>query len=419
VGTTRQPQETLPVIESRRGAQSWMSASSVDTYTETILGRSVAGGVAASSAAHREQPTKATPLAERSFSEVATTGIRELCEVLQFPDSYARTANVLIPILHGGWAKRFFGTTPPTISDITDDGSPFEYSVALGPGLREVRLLLEPQGQPTTPQTSWIEGWATLRSLQQLGLAHLSAAEAVRDIFQPRSHIARFGLWLATALRPGASPLIKVYFDPTTVGIEHSHTLIAEAMNRLGLTSGWAWLNRYFLERPDIQIDLFSLDLTRSDNARIKIYTTAATHDSAAVEALVAPLPNYVSGTAKKFCADLLDPLMVFDDRLPQVCWSLMQRTQKRPANATLYLPVRCYTTDDETALRRMQRVLPDPEAVALDRAVRRIARRDLTAGSGIIAWASTKLVTGAPNITAYLSVEGYTTRHPTRETNP
>lgn len=376
------------------------------------VGRRTQSWVAASPASPTEvanTETTVAPLAERSFSDVATTDMRQLCAALQLPDGCAQAADALIPVLQGAWAKRLFGRAPPTMSDITDDGSPFEYSVALGPGLREVRLLLEPQGQPTTPQASWTEGWATLRSLQHLGLAHLSTAETVRDLFVPRARGARFGLWLATALRPGATPLIKVYFDPMAAGIEYRHTLVAEAMGRLGLATGWAWLNRYVLDWPDLEIDFFSLDLTRSDNARVKIYTTAATRDAAAVEALVAPLPKYTSGAATKFCTDMLSASMVFDQRLPQVCWSLMSRVQEQPVNGTLYLPVRCYTGDDETTLRRIKRTLPGPEAVALDRAVRRIARRDLTAGPGIIAWASTRLIAGPPRITTYLSVEGYT----------
>lgn len=376
------------------------------------LTRRRAQSLAATSPEKAADTEMVAPLAERSFSDVATTNIRDLCKVLQLPDACARSADALIPLLQGAWAQRRFGIAPPTTSDITDDGSPFEYSVALGTGMREVRLLLEPQGQPTTPQASWTEAWATLRSLQQRGLVHLSTAEAVRDIFEPRAHSARFGLWLATALRPDVTPLIKVYFDPAAAGAEYRHTLVAEAMGRLGLATGWAWLNHHVLDRPDIQIELFSLDLTRDDNTRVKIYTTAATRDPGAVEALVTPLPGYLSGTAQKFCTDLLGASIVFDQRLPQVCWCLTLRAPGRPANGTLYLPVRCYTSDDETALRRIKRALPHPEAVALDRAVRKIARRDLTAGPGIIAWASTRLIADPPHITAYLSVEGYTVRH-------
>lgn len=357
---------------------------------------------------HREEEATALPLAERSFGDVATAGLRGLCGALQLPDACHRAVNALVPALQGAWTKRSFGAAPPTTSDITDDGSPFEYSVTLGPGLGEVRLLLEPQGQPTTPQSSWAEGWATLRSLQQLGLADLKTAEAVSDVFKPRSHDARFGLWLAAALRPGVSPLIKVYFDPMAAGVERGHALVAEAMERLGFASGWTWLTRHVLDRPDAQVCLFSLDLTVSDNARVKIYMSAATRDAAAVEALVVPLPGYAPGGVRMFCNDLLGPAKVFDQRLPQVCWSLTSRVRAHPTDATLYLPVRCYTSDDKMVLRRMQRMLPGSEAAALGRAVSAIARRDLTTGSGLIAWVSTRLAAGSPHIAAYLSVEGY-----------
>lgn len=388
------------------------------TKTVAVYGGSAARGDTADRAAHSEHAVGAL-LAEQTFNDVATAGIRKLCEALQLPDACVRAADALIPVLQGAWGKRLFGITAPTVNDITDDGTPFEYSIALGPGLREVRLLLEPQGQSTTPQTSWTEGWATLRSLQQLGLAHLSTAEAVRDLFEPRAHVARFGLWLALALRPGTSPLIKVYFDPAAAGVEQSHTVVGEAMARLGFAPGWAWLNRHVLDYPDTRIDSFSLDLTRNANGRVKIYTTGATHDAAAVEALVSPLPKCTPGAAQKFCADLLGASTVFDQRLPQICWSLTSRERTHPVNGTLYLPARCYTSDDETVLRRLRRTLPDPEAVALDRAVHGIARRDLAAGSGIISWASTRIVAGPPHITAYLSVEGYTARHLARKAHP
>ncbi|WP_344982363.1 tryptophan dimethylallyltransferase family protein [Streptosporangium fragile] len=336
--------------------------------------------------------------------------MRALCAALELPDACHRTVDELVAALFGPWGGRPFGLTPPTRTDITDDGSPFEYSVVVGTDRPQVRLLLEPQSptQPTTPASNWGAGWATLRSLRQRGLVDLSAAEAVGDLFEPLSGHAGFGLWLGAVIRPGTRPLIKAYFDPGAAGADNSRALVAEAMKRLGYTSGWAWLRRHALDRPDTPIPFISLDLTAADVSRVKVYTPAVVDDAASLEALLAPLPGYTPGTARRFCDDLLGPQTVFDRRRPLVCWEMTARLRAHPTQATLHLPVRCYTDHDQSVLRRVRRTFPACDAVALERAVRAIARRPLTTGSGLIAWVSRKLTAGPPQLTAYLSVEGY-----------
>ncbi|WP_194852916.1 tryptophan dimethylallyltransferase family protein [Nocardia sp. SYP-A9097] len=327
-------------------------------------------------------------------------------------DSGADVAG-LVTALFGGWGDGTFGDTPPTTSkaDVTDDNSPFEYSVVFGEGRREVRVGCQPQGsvRPTDPSSSWVAGWRTLQDLQGIGLADLTAAQRVREVFEPRAESAMYGMGLAAALRRGGPPLIKVYFDPTAAGPGHSRALIAEAMARLGLTEGWEWLSDNVLDRVETGFSVFALDLNGGEHARVKIYTTGDFADVPTVEALTSPLPGCVPGRAARFCADLLGPDIRFDRRPPMVCWSFTSATPAHPTEATLYLPIRCYVRDDAAALRRVQRLLPAGQSAEFATAVAAIARRDLAAGTGLIAWAARKLASGDPdNLTLYLSVEGY-----------
>ncbi|WP_214107130.1 tryptophan dimethylallyltransferase family protein [Acrocarpospora catenulata] len=349
-------------------------------------------------------------LAEQWFGDVATAGMRALCKALELPDDCRETADQLVPALLGDWYSRRFGITPPTSTDITDDGSPFEYSVVVAAPRPEVRLLVEPQSpqQPTNPVSNWVAGWATLRSLEEQGLVDLSSAEIVRDLFEPRSGDAGFGLWLGAVIRPGGQPMIKAYFDPNTDGADNTYLVVAEAMERLGYAAGWTWLSRHALENPRIPIPFVSLDLTDADDSRIKVYGGAAARDAASLDDYLIPLPGYVPGTARKFSDDLLGPGTIFDQRRPLICWGMTSRDRERPTQGTLHLPVRCHVDNDQTLVRRIHRMLPASDAQALERAVRAVANRPLTADSGLIAWVSRKLGPGAPHVTAYLSVEGY-----------
>jgi hypothetical protein len=299
--------------------------------------------------------------------------------------------------------------TSPARSEVSG-AAPFEYSVALATGLREVRLFLRPGTRegPATARASWDRGWTTLRSLQRRGLVDLTRGETVGALFTPHSAEAAFGLCLGVAIRPHADPLFKAYFDPMAAGIRHSHALVGEAVSRLGFGAGWTWLNRHVLTTSENPMRFVALDLSAADDARVKIYTVMQERDITSVESLLGAVPGYVPGTASAFHGSLLGPDTPFDPgrTRPLMCWSMTSRARSHPREVTLYLPLNRYVDDDDTALRRIAGTVPETEATALGRAVHLAARRDPRVTHRPMHWVGTKLTTSEPNVTVYLSAE-------------
>src|SRR6185436_18374296 len=83
------------------------------------------------------------------------------------------------------WNFTPVGATPKVLSDITDDHTPFEFSLSFRPNLVDVRFLVEAQPEAPTIGSRWKAGIELLESLERDFGCDISLFRELEDLFEP------------------------------------------------------------------------------------------------------------------------------------------------------------------------------------------------------------------------------------------
>lgn len=341
-----------------------------------------------------------------SLGEFGASRTRALCSALGFHERDTQAALALFRVISNSWAACPVGAQPPFRNDITDDGTPFEFSVGFEAKKPELRLLFESQlaKVQTSARSSWAAGLELQHQLRQRGEADTTRFDSIAALFAPPANdgLPRFSLWHAAVLRPSAAPLFKAYLNPEIMGVEHAATLVGDALGRLNMS--WAW--RFVQGRLGGKacVPYMSLDLEASRQARVKIYLSA-THADAA-EGLLAGAANFARGDARGWLRRLTGNEGDYTKRPLLACLSFTEDGQA-PA-ATLHVPVRSYLSSDEEALLRTTPLLPQASAAQLESAMTALAMRPLSESRGVLSYVSLRPVPGRVRVTTYLSPGAY-----------
>lgn len=356
------------------------------------------------------QPVLALPhRPEQTFRALGHSKLAALCDALGMAGQVAE-AKQIFDLFGESWANRT-RTSPHPRSDITDDGSPFEFSVALEDGHPELRLLAEAQADGSTPTRStaisnWAAAWQLTEQLGRIYKVSLARARLIADLFEPTVDNRVFGLWHAACLRPGRAPMLKLYLNPSARGEALVDASMQEAFARLGQSDSYAWLREHALLRgAKDRFAYLSIDLGDSADVRTKVYV--AHHDATPdeVERVMAAVPSHVPGDAPMFCnAMARGP---FSARPLLTCMAFVAG-KREPSTVTLHVPIRCYARNDQVALDRVRRFLSVTEAALHTKAVRAMASRPLDARTGLQTYTSFRRVEGRQRLTVYLSPEIY-----------
>ena len=349
-----------------------------------------------------------------TLREIALAKIAALGRAFELSDAERRAVINAFDLLStpwGGWAA---GASPPWANDLSDDGSPFELSVAFGGPRPVLRVLVEPQRDPITSTSNWEAGLGTHRRLEELGVAELSLFTAVAPLLEPLpGGRHRFALWHAAVLAPHGT-LFKAYANPAIHGPHRAAAIVEEALGRVGLAHAWKWLaGRVTRADSGAAFNYFSVDLAHPACARVKVYV-ALPGGRASVERFA----EY-AGIERDMIPDGLMVGPVEPRARPILVCAAFRVGSARP-DLTLHVPVRHYVGDDLEALDRARCLLSRVEADALQRAAMAMAGRPLSAGRGLISYVSIRLCertepAGGRHVTAYLAPEIYTIASPRR----
>jgi DMATS type aromatic prenyltransferase len=340
-----------------------------------------------------------------SLRTLGHTKLEGLCEALDMSADLS-TASQIFDLLSETWADRTRGCAHP-VSDITDDSSPFEFSLALEDGHPELRMLAEAQGDGT-PLSNWAAAWHLTEQLGRIYGVSLTRARLIADLFEPSDDSVAFGLWHAACLRPGRAPMLKLYLNPAARGPELVDATIKEAMTRLGQLDCYEWLREHAMLRGDKDTFAYlSIDLGDHAEARTKVYIAHRDATAYEIEHAMADVAEHEPGDVIESCVALADTCGPFTDRPLLTCFAFVAG-KREPITATLHLPIRCYSNNDQVVLERVGQYLSPTEAHLHAQAVLSMISRPLDARTGMQTYASFRRVEGRRRLTVYLSPEVY-----------
>lgn len=359
--------------------------------------------------------TERSYVATSTLAELGTNQLRGLGEALELPVADTQRLIEIFTHLLGTAAWRSAGDPPAYASDVVDDHTPFEMSIAVGGTAPELRILVEPVDGDPSLSGRWRAAREAGEWLRKHHGADLSRLDRIADLFEPRHEHALLALWYAIGVRKGSRFDVKAYFDLRARGTEHAVEVLEEALARLDLAAAYPRVLREAARRGPALDELvyFSLDLARRDDARVKVYFRHHHASAADAEHVIGRIGGAAEGDVTAFCDKILGDRGPYYARPLVSCWSFARGAE--PSGATLYAPIAYYSQDDGEASARIRRWLePQPEtALQYERAVRAFARRPLDRGVGMHSYVSFKRDRGTLRSTVYLAPEVYHTFAP------
>jgi len=338
--------------------------------------------------------------ATRSFERLWTATHRSAC-----PEELSSlVSSVFVP-----WGGAAIDETPAWPSDIGDDHSPYEFSLALTPDAAELRLLVEAQGS-TGEFESTREACLRLNSRLAERGADLQRFEQIRDLLLPNVRHARFSLWHAITLAPGRLRA-KAYLNPQIQGAAQATQVTAAALRRLGIGASWsriaAKIPSHYLSSDAVRY--FALDLEKSATARVKVYVYLRDATAEALESIAAFGPKYVMGQVTEFCRAMIGPNRLYNV-WPICVYIAFTEKNAKPSGITVQIPIRFYVPNDTIAHNRIRSYLKlrGIDSNTYDRALQAVARRPLSTKSGLHSYVSLRTGRGTPRVTVYFGVELY-----------
>lgn len=350
-----------------------------------------------------------------TLSEIARLRLRSLCSSLDWPNVEA--AEAALSLLTQTFRNEPLGEGPSWSTDLTDDGSPFEFSVAFDEAV-ELRMLAEPQFAPFDLASNWRAAEETNASLALLTGVSMRRLDRIAPLFAPRADSrASFAMWHAVSMKSGAPPAFKVYLNPQIHGAARAPTLVNEALEALGMTNALKFIGER-LARPNERFVYFSLDLNDAATARVKVYVAFDSTDPSELEKLFVGTKHYQTGSVDKWMTALMgeSPTPIDSVRAVLGCAAFSDGPMPQ---VTLHVPIRRHAADDEQALDRAKELVDARTAARLERTVRSWAMRPLDAGRGLMTYASCRNEAKGTRLTVYLAPQLFAIAAPRTLTPP
>ncbi|KAA9149191.1 tryptophan dimethylallyltransferase [Amycolatopsis acidicola] len=349
-------------------------------------------------------------VADTTLYDHARNQLSALCRVAGFAPGEVPEA--LLAHLLGSVAAQRLSDKPRYLSDVADDGSPVEFSLAFDDsGEQAVRILGETYAENPGLASNAAAGLRVFRELARSLGCPLDRLEAVRDLFLPAEPEGLFSLWYSLILRPGGRPKLKVYLNPAARGEDRDRELVREGLRRLGLADAYETVEAHALRRGERdRFSFFALDLDESPLSRVKLYVSHDSATAADAEHAAAAVSSVDSLQVRRFCHAIGGTEGPFAGRPLVSSYSFVEADPGVPGNYSLYLPVRDYVPDDSVARERVLDHLRDSDLdhTKLDSALRAMSARPLDEGVGLIAHVSLRLGDFGTGMTVYLSSEAY-----------
>ncbi|NUO49607.1 MAG: hypothetical protein HOV80_12190 [Polyangiaceae bacterium] len=294
-------------------------------------------------------------------------------------------------------------------SYVSDDHTPYEFSLLLGRDSAEIRLMAEPlpSGGASTVADTVTEAQRLRTILERDFEVGFERFDKIADLFLPPEPQGAFAIWYAASFASSGAPSFKMYLNPAVRGRDAAPQVVEQALDRLGLSSAFATVTRAFRRGPELdELRFFSIDLGNTREARVKVY---GFHHEASVDDLahvMTVVPDSDGAAVRRFCRALLGSEgELRASRQPATCLAFVG-TNASPATGTVHVPIRAFAGDDRVAHGRVSDALREIQidAAPFDKATSAIAQRPLESGGGLIAWSAIRTGHGGLKSNVYLA---------------
>ncbi|KAI0450464.1 beta-eliminating lyase [Xylaria acuta] len=308
------------------------------------------------------------------------------------------------------------------VSSISNDRSPFEYSVVLdqATGDAELRLLIEAQSEGHS-QSQLQERALHLNEaimMRHGATVSLDSFELVRDILMPKESEGSFAAWHSCAVSK-SGPKWKIYLNPCASGRHNALFSSRTTFERLGMASEWELVERTMT--PTDSVAYISLDLTSDQaDARVGVYIA---HELASAREIArkheAICSHVCAFEIQRFCESMAGSLGPYTGKPLLSSFAFTSNPRGRSVG-TIHFPVSAYANNDSEIQQRVEKYMlaksvPSIFAERYRKAVSAVQRRPLAQRHGLHTWVSLKQsADGALSNAFYLSAELFAGIDPT-----
>ena len=157
---------------------------------------------------------------------------KQLESLAEIVGADSEAARELLADLLGSTGSHLLSEPPVWPSDVSDDHTPVEFSIAFNEEERPtLRVLGEALGARPSAATNVWAAHSFLRTQAARFNLSMTQFDRVRDLFATQSPEGGFELWHSMVFRNGRQPEFKVYFNPELKGVGRAPSLVAEALD--------------------------------------------------------------------------------------------------------------------------------------------------------------------------------------------
>jgi pyrroloquinoline quinone (PQQ) biosynthesis protein C len=331
----------------------------------------------------------------KTYVEVGIEKLTSLCDALGMNAKLAEVVEIFRAMTIS-WSDRQVGESVEWPSDVSDDGSPFEFSIALDPDKVELRVLVEAQGKDANLQSNWQAGLELNQYLATHYNVSLDRFAQIADLFVPTN-----------AEKPSA---FKLYLNPQSQHKSRSAAIVEESLVRLGFTHAWPTLAETAAQRgPDKdEFVYFSLDLAAHTHSRVKVYLRHHDATPSELESALSAARNYVPGDAIEFCQAMAPGQTSFSAKPAISAFSWVESDNATPSSSTLHIPISNYAIDDRAVCDRLDLYLIEHNIPIskYQSVLKAFAKRSLETGVGMHSYTSLRREKQQRRVALYLNPE-------------
>lgn len=301
---------------------------------------------------------------------------------------------------------------------ITDDNSPFDWSIVITKEGAIPRIVFEPQGEKNDAASMKMKAFEYVKFIAKHSLIN-DKFLLVEKLLQETSNK---NLWFATDFTP--SPLFKIYFGGLTDELYQSIYNILEIQSQVSDTiqhlAGFEYL-----------IEGISLDLNEQKDNRVKLYCRISNFETEKVVNLIQKSCKVYDPTVKSLLnAFAIGNNCIIHKRYEGECYIpsnilltfVYVKNYPRAVCAKVHVPVRFHFSNDESLLSVAAAFIEQNFSASLADSYKKFIQnmavhRELSKRTGIQSLISYSNTTGDdPELTVYISPEMYA---PERYTQP